>query len=91
LPLDDILRSDAGVIGSRNPEDVITIHPFIATENILERVIQGVADVERSRDIGRRNHHGEGSAISTRRLEVTRLNPPGIPLLLNLSMRVSLI
>ncbi len=43
LPLDDVLCGDAGVVRSGKPEGVISLHPFSADQNILERVVQGVS------------------------------------------------
>ncbi len=46
LPFNDVLRSNASMIGSRYSEGLQTLHAFPPNENILKRVIKGMADVE---------------------------------------------
>src|SRR3546814_7709935 len=53
LPLDDHLRGDTGLVGADHPQSVLALQPRMARENILERVVERVADMERARDVGR--------------------------------------
>ena len=53
LFLDYILRGYAGVVGSRHPEDLVTFHASPPAQDVLEGVVQGVADVKASRHIRR--------------------------------------
>ena len=49
------LRGDAGVIGARHPEGFETLHPLLADEDILQGVVQGMAEVQGPGDVGRRD------------------------------------
>ena len=51
----DGLGGDAGMIRPGHPQRVATAHPVIANQTILERVVQGVPQVQRGRDIRRGN------------------------------------
>ena len=63
-PLDDRLRGDAGVIGAGHPQGVVALHPLQADEDVLQRVVQRVAQVQRAGDVRRRNDDREGLAAS---------------------------
>ena len=58
-PLDDGLRGDARVIGAGHPEGVEALHPLHADLDVLQRVVQGVAQVQRAGHIRRRNDNAE--------------------------------
>ena len=58
-PLDDRLRGDAGVVGARHPERVVALHPSRADEQVLQAVVEGVAEVEGAGDVGRRDDDRE--------------------------------
>ena len=47
--LDDRLGGDAGVVGAGHPEGVVPLHPPPADQDVLERVVQGVAQVQAPR------------------------------------------
>ena len=55
LALDDHLGGDAGVVGAGLPEHVLAAHALEADQDVLERVVERVADVERAGDVGRRD------------------------------------
>src|SRR4026209_353992 len=55
LTLDYVLSRDAGMIGARHPKNTLAIHTLVAAENVLQRIIEGVAHVQRAGDIGRRD------------------------------------
>jgi hypothetical protein len=61
LALDDVLGRDAGVVGAGDPEGIEALHPFIADEDVLERVVERVPHVEGAGDVGRGDDDGEGS------------------------------
>ncbi len=65
-PFNDILGGNPGMVGSGDPEGVITLHFIIAPENILEGGVQGMAHVECPGDIGRGDDHGKRRAIRFR-------------------------
>ena len=54
------LGRNTGMVCPGLPEGVISLHPLIADQDILEGVVQGVAHVELAGDVGRRDHDGEG-------------------------------
>ena len=54
-PLDHGLRGDAGMIGARHPQRVVALHPPPADENILQRVVQRMPQVQRAGHVRRRN------------------------------------
>jgi hypothetical protein len=53
------LRGDTGMVGARLPKHVIALHALLADQNVLERVVERVAHMQRAGDIGRRNDDGE--------------------------------
>ncbi len=59
LPLHHVLGGDPGMVHARQPEHLVTRHPVPAGEDVHQRVIQGMADVQGARDIGRRQHDRE--------------------------------
>ena len=44
--LDDGLGGDAGVVGAGHPEGVVALHPPPSDQDVLERVIERVAQVQ---------------------------------------------
>lgn len=60
LAFHHVLSGNTGVIRTRHPEGVVALHPMIAGEQILQGVVQGMADMEYAGHIGRRNHNGKG-------------------------------
>ena len=79
-PLDDRLRGDAGMIGARHPKGLEPLHPFLADEDVLERVVQGVAKVQGPGHVGRRDDDGIRLAERVRlAMEKALLLPERIP------------
>ncbi len=70
--LDDGLRRDARVVRAGHPERLALLHPSEADQNVLERVVQGVSQVQCGGHVRRGDHNGERSsrAAVTRRLGV---------------------
>ncbi len=55
LPLDHHLGGDAGMVGARLPQHVLAAHALEAAEDILQRVVERMAHMQRAGDVGRRN------------------------------------
>ena len=62
LALDHHLGGDAGVVGARLPQHVAPAHALEADQNVLQRVVERVADMQRAGDVGRRDDDGVGLA-----------------------------
>ncbi len=62
--LHNVLRGDAGVVGARQPERRVALHPAPAGQQVLDCVIQRVAHVQRTRDIRRRDDDAERLALA---------------------------
>jgi hypothetical protein len=60
LAFDHHLGGDAGVIRTGQPESRLAPHALEPDQHILQGVVQGVADVQRARHIGRRYDHRKG-------------------------------
>ena len=54
------LGGDAGVVGAGHPQGGVALHPLEASEDVLQRAVQGVAHVQLAGDIGRGHHDGKG-------------------------------
>ena len=54
-PLDHRLRGNAGMVGARHPQRLKTLHPLLTDEDVLQRVVQGMAEVQRAGHVGRRD------------------------------------
>ena len=63
LPLDHHLGGDAGVIGAGLPQHVAAAHALEAAENVLQRVVERVAHMQRARHVRRRDHDGERRGV----------------------------
>ena len=64
LALDHELRGDAGVVHSREPQRAVAAHAVPADEHVDLRVLEHVADVDRSGDIRRRERDREGRPVA---------------------------
>ena len=65
-PLDDHLGRDAGMVGAGLPQHVAALHPVKPDQDVLDRVVEGVADMEAAGDVRRRDHDGVGLAAGRR-------------------------
>ncbi|MNQ30860.1 hypothetical protein D3C85_442160 [compost metagenome] len=68
LALDHHLRRDAGVVGAGQPQHGLALHPVIAGQDVLKRIVQRMADVQRARHVRRRNNDRIGVGGPVRRL-----------------------
>ena len=64
-PLDDRLRGDAGMIGAGHPQRVEALHPLEADQDVLQRVVQRVAQMQRAGDVRRRDDDRIGLAAGS--------------------------
>ena len=65
-PFDDHLGRDAGMVCARLPQHVAPLHPVEADQDVLDRVVEGVAEMQAAGDVGRRDHDGVGFAAGLR-------------------------
>ena len=63
LALHHHLGGDAGVVRARLPQRVVAAHAVVAREHVHERVLEGMAHVQRAGDVRRRNRDGVGRAL----------------------------
>ena len=70
LPLDDHLRRDARVIRPGLPEHVLPAHALETAQDVLQRVVEGVAHVQGARHVRRRDDDRV-------RRRVLPIGPPG--------------
>jgi hypothetical protein len=88
-PLDDSLRGDPRMIGAGHPEGVVALHAAHADQDVLQRIVEGMSQVQRAGDIGRRDDdavrrsRGIGLAV-----KVAVPFPKGIPARLRCGMVV---
>src|SRR5262249_24779278 len=82
LALDHVLSGNSGMIGARLPERVVPLHPAHPHNNVMQRDVQGMAQVKLAGNIGRWNDNREDRA-RTRGigLEITEANPALEPVL----------
>ena len=81
--LDHGLGGDAGMVGARQPKRLESLHPLPADEDVLERVVQGVAQVQGPGHVRRRNDDGIGLLGRVGlAVKVALLFPEAIPALL---------
>ena len=55
LPLDHHLRGDAGVVGARLPQHVLAAHALEPAQDVLQRVVERMAHMQRAGDVRRRD------------------------------------
>ncbi len=78
------LGGDAGVVCSRQPKGIITLHPPPADQRILYGDIESMAHMQRTSNIGRGNHDSKGLRILfPRSPKVVPLKPEAISLFFN--------
>src|SRR6266480_7146911 len=78
------LSSDSRMIHSRQPKDFESLHPRAACENVLDRVVQNMAERKHARDV-RRWHHNRKRWLRGLRIcyEIAILQSALIPLRFN--------
>src|SRR5947209_15117373 len=74
------LGPNSGVIHARQPKDFESLHSGAPRENILNAVIQDVAEGEDAGDVWWRHHDGERFLLRIRvRLKIMMIDPTLIP------------
>ena len=82
LAFNDVLGCDTGMVGSRYPECVLTLHPLIADDDVLKVIVERMAHVEDACYVWRRHYYGKMLCTLFLRSETLTVNPLGInPLL----------
>src|SRR5262249_14206953 len=80
LPLDDILCGDPGMVHPRHPQHVASLHATPADQNILDRVVERMADVQGPGDVRRRDDDAVRLArVGGGRMEIASLVPELVP------------
>jgi hypothetical protein len=79
VALDHHLGGDAGMVGADHPERVLALHPGVARQDVLQRVVERMADMQRAGDVGRRHDDGERLGVLSLRAEQALPFPMGIP------------
>ena len=86
LLLDLRLRRDAGVVRPGEPKHILALHPGAAGEDILNRVVEDVTEVENPRDIRRGDDDGVGRLlpffVTTK---TSGVDPAAVPLSLDIT------
>ena len=59
LALDHHLGGDPGMVGADHPQRILALHPRVADQDVLQRVVERMADVEAAGDVGRRHDDRE--------------------------------
>ena len=57
--LDQRVDRDRGVVHARQPQGVVALHAAAADQDVDQRVLEGVADVQAAGDVGRRDDDAE--------------------------------
>ena len=79
LTLDHHLRGNSRVIGADHPQCITPTQSLVADHHVLQRVVERVADVQRTRHVGRRVDDGERHRIRSIRPEQPIAFPVRIP------------
>ncbi len=53
---DGCLRGEAGMVGAWQPQDFVALKPGATAKDVLDSVVENVAECEDASDIGRWNH-----------------------------------
>ena len=90
--VDDLdLCRNGGVVCSGLPQGGIALHPLPADQDILHRVVQGVAHMQLSGDVRRRHHDGKGLPVRIHlRAEISLFKPFLIQTVLDLGGHIGL-
>ena len=79
------LRGYPCMVNTRKPECSIALHPFIACKDILQSGIDGMSEVQLSRNIGRGHYNAEGLFVRINfSVEIVSVHPEVIDLFFDL-------
>ena len=79
LPLHHHLRGDAGMIGADHPQRIAPLQPRVANQDVLQRIVERMADVQRTGDVRRRDDDRERFGVGPLGAEAARGFPVRIP------------
>ena len=82
------LGGNRGVVHARHPAGVAARHAGTAHQHVLQRVVEHVAHVEHTRNVGGRDDDGIGLTCVGLRVEEPMLNPEVVPFGLDFLRRV---
>ena len=54
------MGGDSSMVGSRNPQSIVTFHAMVANHDILQGIVEAMPHVKHTGNIWRWNHHGKG-------------------------------
>ena len=83
LAFDHHLRRDAGMVGADHPQRILAAQTFVPDHDILQGVVQRMADMQGPGHVGRRVHDGEGLRIGALGPEKALFFPVLVPTLLD--------
>jgi len=83
IALHDHLRRDPCMVRPDDPQSVLAEHPLAAGEDVLQRVVERMPDVERAGDIRRRHHDRPRSRVGTLGPEQAAAFPMRVPAILD--------
>ena len=84
LALDHHLRRDPGMVGADDPQRILAAHPLVPDHDVLQRVVERVADMEAARHVGWRVDDSEGFRVRALGPEAAGLFPVLVPSRLDL-------
>src|SRR5262249_10413063 len=91
LPLDDVLRGDPRVVGAGHPARDLAEHAVVAAQDVLDRIVERMAHVQRSGDVrGRDDHRKRLPRALLVAVKVSPLAPHAVPAFLDCGRLVSL-
>ena len=79
VALDHHLGRDPGMVGADHPQSVLAVHPRAADEDVLERDVERMADVQAAGDVGRRHDDRIGLGLAALGPELAALLPMRVP------------
>ena len=83
LALDHHLRGDAGMVHADHPQGVLALHPRVAGEDVLQRVVERVADVQAPVTLGGGMTMVHGVGVAALGPEQAAAFPMRVPALLD--------
>jgi len=82
-PLDHGLSGDSRMIGAGHPEGLEALHPLLPDQHVLERVVQGVPEVQSAGHVRRRDDDRIRLPVGIRlAVKVASLLPESVPAIL---------
>jgi hypothetical protein len=67
------------MVHADDPQRVLALHPRVAGQDVLQRIVERMADVERAGNVRRRHDDGEGLGVAPLRAEQPLPFPMFIP------------